>query len=80
MIQKAVGLAFMTSHKVVLGVSLHAGSGIVLDRLSDDTWSAPSAIGICGLGLGIQVGVQVASYIFVLNTKEALEHFQRRAI
>jgi lipid-binding SYLF domain-containing protein len=77
MIQKAVGLAFVRASKVVLGVSIHVGSGIVLSRLSDGTWSAPSAIGVWGLGLGIQFGLEVAEYIFILQTPEALEHFKR---
>ena len=77
MIQKAVGLAFVRSSKVVLGVSVHAGSGIVLARLSDGTWSAPSAIGTWGIGLGLQFGLEVAEYIFILQTNEALEHFRR---
>jgi len=77
MIAKAVGLAFVRSNKVVFGVSLHGGSGIVLARLSDGTWSSPSLIGMGGVGLGLQVGLEVASYIFVLQTQEALEHFSR---
>jgi lipid-binding SYLF domain-containing protein len=76
MIQKAVGLAFVRSNKVVFGVSVHGGSGIVLARLPDGTWSAPSCIGMLGMGLGLQVGLEVANYIFILQTKEALEHFQ----
>ena len=76
MIQTAVGLAFLRSNKFVLGVSVHAGSGIVIARLSDGTWSAPSAIGIAGLGLGLQLGVEVAHSILILQTKEALEHFK----
>lgn len=77
MIQKAVGLAFVRASKVVLGVSLHGGSGIVIARLSDGTWSAPSAIGTWGLGFGIQFGLEVAEYIFILQTQESLEHFRR---
>mmetsp|Transcript_17384 Transcript_17384/g.19906 ORF Transcript_17384/g.19906 Transcript_17384/m.19906 type:complete len:236 (+) Transcript_17384:2-709(+) len=77
MIQKAVGLAFVRSNKVVFGVSVSGGSGIVLSRLSDGTWSAPSLIGMAGMGFGIQIGVEVANYIFILQSKEALEHFQR---
>jgi lipid-binding SYLF domain-containing protein len=77
MIQKAVGLAFVRSNKVVFGVSVHGGSGIVIARLPDGTWSAPSCIGMVGMGLGLQVGLEVANYIFILQTKEALEHFQR---
>jgi len=77
MIQKAVGLAFVRASKIVLGLSFHAGSGIVLARLSDGTWSAPSAIGTWGIGLGIQFGLEIAEYIFILQTQEALDHFKR---
>jgi lipid-binding SYLF domain-containing protein len=77
MIQKAVGLAFVRASKVVLGVSFHGGSGIVIARLSDGTWSAPSAIGTWGLGLGLQFGLEVADYIFILQTQESLDHFMR---
>jgi lipid-binding SYLF domain-containing protein len=76
MIQKAVGLAFVRASKVVLGVSIHGGSGIVISRLSDGTWSAPSAIGTWGLGLGLQFGLEVAEYIFILQTQEAMQHFR----
>ena len=77
MIQKAVGLAFVRATKVVLGISLHGGSGIVISRLEDGTWSAPSAIGTWGLGLGIQFGLEVAEYIFILQTQESLDHFRK---
>ena len=77
MIQKAVGLAFVRASKIVLGVSIHGGSGIVISRLPDGTWSAPSAIGTWGLGLGLQFGVEVAEYIFILQTQEAMQHFKR---
>ena len=77
MIQKAVGLAFVRASKVVLGVSVHGGSGIVISRLPDGTWSAPSAIGTWGFGLGLQFGLEVAEYIFILQTQEAMQHFKR---
>ena len=77
MIQNAVGLGFVRTSKVVVGVSLQAGSGIVVARLPDGTWSAPSAVGVCGLGVGLQFGLEVADYMFILQTKEGVEHFQR---
>jgi len=79
MIKKAAGLAFLRISKVVLGVSVHAGGGIVIARLSDDTWSAPSAIGTYGLGLGFQFGLEVADYIFILQTEDSLAHFKSGA-
>lgn len=77
MIQNAVGLGFVRTSKVVVGVSLQAGSGIIIARLPDGTWSAPSAIGVYGLGVGMQFGLEVADYMFILQTREGVEHFRR---
>lgn len=77
MIKNSVGLAFVRASKVVLGLSFHVGSGIVISRLEDGSWSAPSAIGMYGAGLGFQFGLEVADYIFVIQTNEALNHFRR---
>lgn len=76
-VQKSVGLAFVRISKVVVGVSVHGGSGIVIARLPDGTWSAPSAIGVFGGGLGVQVGMEVSDYILILQTQSALNHFRQ---
>jgi len=76
-IKSALGLAFIRTSKVVVGLSFHFGSGIVVSRLPDGSWSAPSAIGMYGAGLGFQFGLEVADYIFVIQTDDALEHFRK---
>ena len=70
-------MAFIRVSKVVIGVSIHGGTGIVIARLSDGTWSAPSAIGSIGGGLGLQFGVEVADFLLILQTEDALAHFKR---
>jgi len=77
MIQHAMGLAFVRTSKIVLGFSVHFGSGIVLSRLEDGTWSSPSAIGIYGGGFGVQFGAEIVDYIFILQTRDTVEHFRR---
>ncbi|ELW62352.1 SH3 domain-containing YSC84-like protein 1 [Tupaia chinensis] len=57
-IAKAKGLAILSVIKAGFLVTARGGSGIVLARLPDGTWSAPSAIGIAGLGGGFEVGVE----------------------
>jgi len=76
-IQHAVGLGFVRLSKVVVGVSLQGGSGIIISRLADGTWSAPSAMGVYGLGVGLQFGLEVADFMFIIQTKEGMEHFKR---
>jgi len=77
MIGSAVGLGFVRLSKVVVGVSLQGGSGIIISRLPDGTWSAPSAMGVYGLGVGLQFGLEVADFLFIIQTNEGMEHFKR---
>ncbi len=76
MIEAAVGLGFVRVSKVVVGVSLQHGSGIIISRLSDGTWSAPSALGVYGLGVGFQFGLEVADFMVIIQTNEGMEHFK----
>jgi hypothetical protein len=54
LLQNALGLAFLTVLKGGFLVSGKIGTGLVIARLNSHTggikWSAPSAIGTCGLG------------------------------
>jgi len=77
MIKNAIGLGFVRLSKVVVGFSLQGGSGILVSRLPDGSWSAPSAIGVYGFGLGLQFGLEVADFIFIIQTQEGMEHFKR---
>jgi lipid-binding SYLF domain-containing protein len=42
---------------------------------TENGWSAPSAIGTGGLGVGFQAGVQVSEHVIILNTPEAVKAF-----
>ena len=75
LIESAVGVAFLTVIKVGFIQSVKAGSGIVIARLPDGSWSAPSAIGTGGLGWGPQFGAQKTEFMFLLNSAEAVRAF-----
>ncbi|ETO11472.1 hypothetical protein RFI_25905 [Reticulomyxa filosa] len=45
-LEKAKGIVFMTIFKAGLGVGGEMGSGVVLSRVSDGSWSPPLAIGM----------------------------------
>jgi lipid-binding SYLF domain-containing protein len=47
-LEKAAGLAIMTIVKVGFLVSGQAGTGLVVAKLPNNTWSAPSAIATAG--------------------------------
>ncbi|XP_006153596.1 SH3 domain-containing YSC84-like protein 1 isoform X2 [Tupaia chinensis] len=76
-IAKAKGLAILSVIKAGFLVTARGGSGIVLARLPDGTWSAPSAIGIAGLGGGFEVGVEVSDLVIILNYDRAVEAFAK---
>ena len=56
--------------KVVVGVSLQGGSGILISRLPNGTWSAPSSMGVYGLGMGLQFGLEVCDFVFIIQTRD----------
>ncbi|XP_035854274.1 SH3 domain-containing YSC84-like protein 1 isoform X4 [Sander lucioperca] len=76
-IAKAEGLAIISVIKAGFMITARGGSGIVIARLSDRRWSAPSAIGIAGLGGGFEIGVEVSDLVIILNQRRAVEAFTK---
>lgn len=74
-ISNAKGLIFLTVGKVGANFTVRGGSGIVLARLPDGTWSAPSAIKTGGFGFGSQFGAEILEIVMVLSTEEAVKNF-----
>lgn len=52
-----------------------AGSGVIVARLPDGLWSAPSAIVTAGAGVGGQIGAELTDFVFILNTQSAVDSF-----
>ena len=71
----AKGLAVITVLKAGFLFSGRAGSGVVVARLPDGSWSPPSAIVTAGAGVGGQVGAELTDFVFILNTEAAVESF-----
>ncbi|RUS73559.1 hypothetical protein EGW08_018675 [Elysia chlorotica] len=80
---KAKGLAIITVFKAGFLVTARGGSGIVIAKLDDDNidystgWSAPSAIGLAGLGGGFEIGVEVTDFVIILNSRAAINAFSK---
>ncbi|CAG8483181.1 11370_t:CDS:10, partial [Dentiscutata heterogama] len=74
-LQKAKGFAIFTVIKAGFVFSGRAGSGLVIARLEDGSWSAPSAIGTGGMGFGGQIGAEITDFVIVLNSKAAVKSF-----
>ncbi|KPV77191.1 uncharacterized protein RHOBADRAFT_52132 [Rhodotorula graminis WP1] len=74
-LRKAKGFCLLTVAKAGFLFSGRAGTGVVIARLDDGTWSAPSAVGTAGAGFGLQVGVELAEFLIILNSRAAVKSF-----
>ena len=59
--------------------SARFGSGIIVARLADGSWSAPSAVGTAGGGFGGQIGFELTDFVFILNDYAAVRTFSQQA-
>ncbi|KAH7119707.1 hypothetical protein B0J11DRAFT_66913 [Dendryphion nanum] len=71
----AKGLAILTVFKAGFLGTARFGSGVVVARLADGSWSAPSAIGTIGAGFGGQIGFELTDFVFILNDANAVKTF-----
>jgi lipid-binding SYLF domain-containing protein len=76
-IARAQGLAIFTTVRAGFHVSGASGSGVLIARLPDGTWSPPSGIQVHSVGAGFVVGLDIYDCVVVINTREALEAFTR---
>jgi len=74
-INNAKGLVFLTVGKAGINFTIRIGSGIIIARLPDGTWSAPAAVKTAGCGLGSQLGAEIIEMVMVLTTEEAVKNF-----
>ncbi|KAH0548050.1 hypothetical protein GP486_008209 [Trichoglossum hirsutum] len=76
-LQNAKGLAILTVFKAGFLATVRMGSGLVVARLADGSWSAPSAIFTTGAGFGGQVGAELTDFVFILNDAAAVRTFSQ---
>ncbi|KAF3092366.1 hypothetical protein TWF569_003589 [Orbilia oligospora] len=74
-LQNAKGLAVITVLKAGFLFSGRVGSGLVVARLADGSWSAPSAIATAGAGFGGQIGAELTDFVMILNDNAAIKTF-----
>ena len=73
----ARGVAILTVTRAGFIGSARGGTGVVVAR-TEKGWSAPSAIGTGGVGVGFQAGVDITEFVIVLNTPAAVEAFAKQ--
>lgn len=77
MIRNCAGLAFLTVIKAGMIWTGKIGTGLVIARLDDGSWSAPSGIGTAGLGFGAEIGGEIIDFMIVLGSKGAVNTFKK---
>lgn len=76
-IATAAGLAIFTTFRTGLHFSGAGGSGVIVSRLPDGSWSPPSGFLVHTLGAGLMIGLDIYDCVCVLRTPEAVAAFTR---
>jgi lipid-binding SYLF domain-containing protein len=77
LIQNAVGLAIFTTMRAGLWISGAGGSGVLVARKEDGSWSPPSSILLYTPQLRFLAGVDIYDCVIVINTRDALHAFTK---
>ncbi|KAI1177528.1 hypothetical protein F4777DRAFT_195936 [Nemania sp. FL0916] len=77
LIENAVGLAIFTSMRSGLWTSGSGGSGVLVARKTDGTWSPPSGLVLQTPSLGFVIGVDIYDCVLIINNFAVLEAFAR---
>ncbi|KAG9240387.1 hypothetical protein BJ878DRAFT_526406 [Calycina marina] len=76
-IQNCVGLAIFSVMRTGLWVSGAGGSGVLIAKKPDGSWSPPTGILIHTLGVGFMAGIDIYDCVLVINSREALTAFSK---
>ncbi|KAF1328908.1 hypothetical protein FI667_g6402, partial [Globisporangium splendens] len=77
LVRNCAGLAFLTVVKAGLIWTGKLGTGIVIARMEDGSWSPPSGIGTAGVGFGAEIGGEIIDFMIVLGSESALATFKK---
>ena len=77
---KAHGIAIFTVFRTGFGFSGASGSGVILSRLPDGSWSPPSGLLVHTIGWGFLIGLDIYDVVLVLRNQKAVDAFKRPKI
>ncbi|KAI5480464.1 Ysc84 actin-binding domain protein [Pseudohyphozyma bogoriensis] len=80
-IRAAKGLVIFTSCRSGMAPFAGAGgAGLVVAKLDDGTWSAPTSISPNNLSAGLMFGVDIYDCVLIIRTQEALDSFCKHKV
>lgn len=78
MLRETKGIAFLTIVKGGFIFAPRFGTGLVISKMADGRWSAPSAIGTWGLSWGAIAGLDFTDSVIFLTSDDAVAAFSGR--
>jgi SH3 domain-containing YSC84-like protein 1 len=75
-LRNAKGIAIFSAFRAGMWFAGTAGSGVVLARLADGSWSPPSAFSVKSAAFGVTLGIDHFDCVCILNTKEAVDAYR----
>jgi len=74
LLQRAEGIAILPEVvKAGIGIGGRGGTGVLLVRHSDGSWSNPLFVGLGAGSFGFQFGIQAADVVLVFTTRKSVE-------
>ncbi|CAO3631214.1 unnamed protein product [Mucor hiemalis] len=74
-LRNAHGIVFIRLYRIGFMLSAKSGTGIIIARLPDGSWSAPSGVSMSSVGFGHQAGGEIIDSIIVMNYRAAVKAF-----
>ena len=79
LLDMAKGVVFFTIIKLGFVFTGRYGTGLIVAKLPNGGWSAPSAVQMTGLGWGLQIGAELTTVMLILSTDSAVNAFKSPA-
>lgn len=74
------GVFILPSYRrAALAIGASGGTGVLLRKRENGSWSAPAFFKLGTLGIGLQAGVETGPFVFVLLNDRAMQQFLQRS-
>jgi lipid-binding SYLF domain-containing protein len=79
LLQQSKGVFIVPTYgRAALGVGASGGTGVLLIKRADGTWSDPGFYNIGGISAGAQIGAEGGAIALVLNNEKAVNKFMQK--